>query len=143
MGSRLSQYRRYSGQHYYILRCPTPRTSCHRLRLRVLPPCSPSDWGRDEDPRRLGGEHSPRVGGSHKTTVSSHRDHSVLAASAATADPQGNGTGNVSVFGTILGSTVITRPCVIPRRLLDDSNPACSCARTYFQRPGNHGNPAD
>ena len=33
VGSRLSQYRRYCGQHYYILRCPTPRTPCHRLRL--------------------------------------------------------------------------------------------------------------
>ena len=32
--SRLSQYRRCCGQHCYILRCPTPRTPCHRLRLR-------------------------------------------------------------------------------------------------------------
>ena len=44
-------------------------------------------WGRDEDPRWFGGEHSPGVGGRHKTTAPVTLDHRVPAASAATALP--------------------------------------------------------
>ena len=78
-GPGLSPYRRYCGQHYHILRCRTPRTPCQRLRLRdhhlhrvLLQRLAPlftmffDDWGRDEDPRWFGGEHSPGVGGPHK-----------------------------------------------------------------------------
>ena len=43
------------------------------------------DWGRDEDPRWFGGEHSPGVGGRHKTTALISSYHRVPAALAATA----------------------------------------------------------